>query len=564
MMQNKVYLLFTLLCVFIICLASADETPRQADSALDLKKSVSTKDKKESRDRKNKHDKNDAREDDKYDIRENDKYEHEDEDDEVDDSYISRSSFDHERYSPYGSREGNYRTRSRHPVSSPQAPPPQSLTQSLSQLIPSLFEAPMDENDWTPNGYENMFAAPVPYNAPDINVMSNNGPTCHSLIDAHYPIFSDVCGAVPQAKYSLPNAFGHREKWQISQILTALMSSPTEATCTRSLRLLLCPILFPPCSTRHQPAPVLPCQSYCRAVKSRCSIPVLDTLPCEVLPYSSDLCPSSQPFASFGLPGAFPSSNQPSPVNGGFPTARTSPSLQSLLSSPAFQALLAAHGFQSGAGTQNLQGGFPAQTAQPAPPQQNFQSAYAAQNYPTPFTPQNFPSAFGSQNLQSAYAAQNYPTAFTPQNFPSTFGSQNLQSPFSAQNLQSTLTPQNLQAALSAQAAQSVTTPAPVLATPAPAPATPAPTPAPASFNPYMFGAPATATDSFNSMPADYQSRLYSNEYRPSPRYAPYPRSSSETRPTNELRASTETRTPTDQRSSMNTRPTSGSSMVKA
>jgi len=156
------------------------------------------------------------------------------------------------------------------------------------------------------------FSAPLPSVAFDSNPMLNNGPTCHSLIDPQYPVFSDTCGAVPQARYSLPNALGHRDRWQIAQILTSLIGSSTDSTCTRSLRLLLCPVLFPPCPTRREPSPVLPCQSYCRglllkdyfspfkqlffsfsiAVKARCAMPLLDLLPCEVLPYSSDICPS--------------------------------------------------------------------------------------------------------------------------------------------------------------------------------------------------------------------------------------------------------------------------------
>jgi hypothetical protein len=96
--------------------------------------------------------------------------------------------------------------------------------------------------------------------------MFGNGPTCHSLVDAQYPIISDICGAVPQARYALPNSFGHRERWHVAQALTTLMSSSTDPACTRSLRLLVCPVLFPPCQTRHEPPPTLPCQSYCRGL----------------------------------------------------------------------------------------------------------------------------------------------------------------------------------------------------------------------------------------------------------------------------------------------------------
>ncbi len=96
--------------------------------------------------------------------------------------------------------------------------------------------------------------------------MLSSGPSCSSLVDSQYPIFSDTCGAVPQARYALPNAFGHRERWQIAQILTNLVGSSTDPACIRSLRLLLCPVLFPPCPSRHEPPAVLPCQSYCRGL----------------------------------------------------------------------------------------------------------------------------------------------------------------------------------------------------------------------------------------------------------------------------------------------------------
>jgi len=98
---------------------------------------------------------------------------------------------------------------------------------------------------------------------------------------------------------------------------------------------------FPPCPTRHEPPPVFPCQSYCRAIKARCAIPALDLLPCEVLPHSSDLCPTNQAYGSFIPQGAFPSTGQP--LTGAFPssnypTARPFPSLQSILSSQGLQS----------------------------------------------------------------------------------------------------------------------------------------------------------------------------------------------------------------------------------
>ena len=83
----------------------------------------------------------------------------------------------------------------------------------------------------------------------------------------NHPLFSDTCGALPQARYNLPNAFGHRERWQIELFLHGLISASTDSTCLRSLRLLLCPILFPPCPSRYETTPtLLPCQSFCRGL----------------------------------------------------------------------------------------------------------------------------------------------------------------------------------------------------------------------------------------------------------------------------------------------------------
>lgn len=96
----------------------------------------------------------------------------------------------------------------------------------------------------------------------------DGAPSCYPLLDPQYPIFSDLCGAVPQARYALPNAFGHIERWQIAQVLTTILG-PTSANpiCARSLRLLICPLLFPPCPTRFEAPPVLPCQPFCRGKK---------------------------------------------------------------------------------------------------------------------------------------------------------------------------------------------------------------------------------------------------------------------------------------------------------
>ena len=104
----------------------------------------------------------------------------------------------------------------------------------------------------------------VPSPSQDHTPILSSATSCHSLVDSQYPIFSDVCGAVPQARYSLPNTFGHRERWQAAQALNAFVSAALDPSCIRSLRLLICPVLFPPCPSRHEPPAVLPCQSYCR------------------------------------------------------------------------------------------------------------------------------------------------------------------------------------------------------------------------------------------------------------------------------------------------------------
>jgi hypothetical protein len=139
-------------------------------------------------------------------------------------------------------------------------------------------------------------ATPIP--SPTYPFINNptivSGFSCNSLIDLQYPIFSDMCGAVPQARYSLPNTFGHNDRWQIAHILSTLMAPITDPVCISSLRHLLCPILFQPCRARHEPALVLPCQHYCRAVKSQCGVSALDVIPCEALPYASDYCPNIQ------------------------------------------------------------------------------------------------------------------------------------------------------------------------------------------------------------------------------------------------------------------------------
>ncbi|CAF1503647.1 unnamed protein product [Rotaria magnacalcarata] len=188
---------------------------------------------------------------------------------------------------------------------------------------------------------------------------SNNGFTCNGLLDPQYPIFSDMCGAVPQARYALPNTFGHNDRWQIAHILTTLISSTTDAFCIRSLRHLLCPMLFQPCRVRHEPPLVLPCQYYCRAVKSQCGTPALDVIPCESLPYASDYCPSLPLASSYPSPPApVATTNQPqapgsapSQTERSLPSAATKPATQQSTQPPAGQYLyrLPTHDYQIGA-----------------------------------------------------------------------------------------------------------------------------------------------------------------------------------------------------------------------
>ncbi|CAF3633017.1 unnamed protein product [Rotaria socialis] len=165
---------------------------------------------------------------------------------------------------------------------------------------------------------------------------SNNGFTCNGLLDPQYPIFSDMCGAVPQARYALPNTFGHNDRWQIAHILTTLMSSTTDASCIRSLRHLLCPMLFQPCRVRHEPPLVLPCQYYCRAVKSQCGIPALDVIPCESLPYASDYCPNL-PLASSSPSPPAPAATTNQPQAPGPAPPQTERSLPSATAKPTTQ-----------------------------------------------------------------------------------------------------------------------------------------------------------------------------------------------------------------------------------
>jgi hypothetical protein len=141
----------------------------------------------------------------------------------------------------------------------------------------------------------------------------DHGPVCHSILDPHYTMFADICGVIPQARYSLPNFLGHVDRWQIAQALSVFLGpsnpSANNPACTRSLRLLVCPLLFPPCPGRREASPALPCQSFCRglcrtlilslshpysivvAVQTQCAAPGMEMIPCDFLPVHSDICP---------------------------------------------------------------------------------------------------------------------------------------------------------------------------------------------------------------------------------------------------------------------------------
>ena len=95
------------------------------------------------------------------------------------------------------------------------------------------------------------------------NSMLGGDPGCRSIIDLEYPVFSDLCGAVPQARYALPNLLGHHGRWDVAYFLSIIVGAAKDKACISSLRILLCPMLFPPCRKRYYTPPVLPCQSYC-------------------------------------------------------------------------------------------------------------------------------------------------------------------------------------------------------------------------------------------------------------------------------------------------------------
>jgi hypothetical protein len=291
MMQNKVCFLFLVLLLIVVQATANSLYSRKGSSALNHPY------------------------DDEDDDSDKKKY------DNKNDDYSQQSTY---RRNRYPSSSNNYRSRSR---------------------WPSSYEDLYDSNDWSKYGIglNNLlpsFPGPLPSPAVaafDNGAFLNNGPSCYSLVDPQYPIFSDICGAVPQARYALPNAFGHIERWQIVQVLNAILgpSTPTSAipACTRSLRLLVCPLLFPSCPTRYEAPPVLPCQSFCRTVKNQCAAPSLDLLPCDLLPPTSDLCPlNPAPYSSL-----LSSFAQPLPFTGGpSPLAFPQSPLSSILAQSPF------------------------------------------------------------------------------------------------------------------------------------------------------------------------------------------------------------------------------------
>lgn len=300
-MQNKICLLFVVLFLIVVYAKSEDSTGQKGTSTSNHKTQAD-------------------------DIKKDKSEENEDND-------ARLSSNRRNRYSSYGSLPANYRGRVRRP---------------------SSYED-INSNEWSPVNYGlpnpllNYPGSSPPVGSPTGNSLYlNNEPTCYRLLDPQYPLFSDLCGAVPQARYSLPNSFGHFERWQITQVLNTMLgtSTPTSTnpTCTRSLRLLICPLLFPPCPSRHEPPPVVPCQPFCRAVKSQCSAPSLDLLPCDFLPATSDLCPVnpapySSLLSSFGQPlsltnGVVPSTMPQSPLS----TYLAQSALQLALSQPTYSS----------------------------------------------------------------------------------------------------------------------------------------------------------------------------------------------------------------------------------
>ncbi|CAF1586088.1 unnamed protein product [Adineta ricciae] len=352
--------------------------------------------------------------------RKNNDYSKYDGHDHVEDDYVPSSTNRRNRYPSYSSSavSNDYTSRTR---------------------WPAQYENPYDADDWSDHSYgfskflstfPGTFLSEMPF---------QSGPTCHSLVDPQYALFSDICGAVPQARYSLPNSFGHVEKWQIAQALTTILDPMiTPPGCTRSLRLLLCPLLFPPCSTPFDAPPVLPCQPFCRAIKNQCAAPALELLPCELLPPVSDLCPiNPSPYSSL-----LSSFAQPLPFNGGLPpTALSSILTQSALSqldmplSPFSSFLASANPtltppsvavpspFPSLAPSVNVP--FAPTSAAPSPPpfQSSPPSAYSALSTPPSTPPSQFQSLIQSLNFPPAtspeFSSPTFPSLLPPSALPS-------------------------------------------------------------------------------------------------------------------------------------------------
>lgn len=228
------------------------------------------------------------------------------------DDYPQQSMYSSNRHHSYDSSPMNYRSRSQWT-----SPYENSYDDRSRSYWSSPYEHSYDDRSrshWSPS-YDSLYGYGNQHHLSNLHgsyppFAFDNGPTCYPLLDPQYPLFSDICGAVPQARYSLPNAFGHIERWQIAQVLSSILNPATaNPSCTRSLRLLICPLLFPPCATRHEAPPVLPCQPFCRVVKNQCASPSLDLLPCDFLPPTSDLCPVNPP--AYGPPLSFLSGAQP-------------------------------------------------------------------------------------------------------------------------------------------------------------------------------------------------------------------------------------------------------------
>ncbi|CAF1227999.1 unnamed protein product [Adineta steineri] len=331
----------------------------------------------------------------------------------VDDEYSPPSTHQHDRYSPYGETKHNYRSRSRWPLSY------EDSDDSYDSRDSHNLRDSHDLREWS--RYEHR------HNNHLSPAIFDHGPTCHSLLDPQYPLFSDVCGAVPQARYSLPNLFGHVERWQIAQVLSTILDPTTLASsapnCPRALRLLLCPLLFPPCPTRYETPPILPCQPFCRVIKNQCAAPALDLLPCELLPPSSDLCPvNPAPYSSL-----LSSFGQPAPFNGGLPQG----ALQSLL---AQSALSQFEGSQSPFSSLFAQTGLSQFDAPPSPfsslfsqsgpsqfdgPSSPFSSLFSPSGYPSGPTPSGYPSGFPSGPIPSRIPSPGFSSLLSTSGLPS-------------------------------------------------------------------------------------------------------------------------------------------------